>query len=122
MKRLLFSFVGGLFIPSMYAGMLLIIVSLVTIITSSAPIDSKWYWLLSLPLEWSGHLYNRFFPTEGEPNLGELRVQVFLINVISDFLVSSLLTYVYLLLRLKRKPRLVLETAQVRTNEAHTTV
>jgi hypothetical protein len=81
------------------------------------PVDSKWYWLLCLPLEWSGHLYNRFFPAEAEKNLGELRVQVFLINVITDFLVSYLLTYLFLWVRQKRRPVRQSRPGPVRTTD-----
>jgi hypothetical protein len=104
MKRVVLPLIGGVLIPPVYAGVVLIIVSVVTLITTSAPFDSKWYWLLCLPLEWSGHLYNHFFPAEAEKNLGELRVQVFLVNLITDFLVNCLLTYLFLWFRRKRGP------------------
>jgi hypothetical protein len=122
MKRVVLPLISGVLIPPVYAGLVLIIVSVVTLITTSAPFDSKWYWLLCLPLEWSGHLYNHFFPAEAEKNLGELRVQVFLINLISDFLVSYVLTYLFLWFRQMRRPVLLSGPTPVRTDEAQISV
>jgi hypothetical protein len=112
MKRLLLSIVGGVLIPPFCAGAILIIVSIVSAISSTSPFDSKWYWVLCLPLEWAGHLYNHFSPPEVRGDFAELRIQVFLINVMADFVVASMLTYLYLSLRRKR-------TAKMLINEAH---
>jgi hypothetical protein len=83
MKRVLCSIVGGIFIPSVYMGIVLMISYIVTLAAPTASVDSTWYWVLRFPLEWSGHLYNHFFPPETEQAFDELRTQVFLTNVIS---------------------------------------
>ena len=104
--------VGGVLIPPFCAGAILIIVSIVSAVSSSSPIDSKWYWLLGLPLEWAGHLYNHFSPPEIRGEFGELRIQVFLLNVIADFVVGTMLTYLYLSLRRKRVAKALFSEAR----------
>jgi hypothetical protein len=70
---------------------------------SVAPVGSRWFWVLCLPLEWAGHLYSRAFPAEIEKDFGEVRVQVYLVNVTADFLLSSVLTYSFLWFRARRQ-------------------
>jgi hypothetical protein len=103
-KRVLQSLLGGVLILVLYVALVLVIVSIVTAISGNAPVDSKWFWILCLPLEWAGHSYNYLFPPEFEKQFGELRVQVFLANIIADVFVGILLTHLFLCLRPKIEP------------------
>lgn len=103
-KRVLQSLLGGVLVLVVYVALVFVIVSIVTVVSGNAPVDSKWFWILCFPLEWAGHLYNYLFPLEFEKQFGELRVQVFLANVIADVFVGGLLTHLFLCLRPKIKP------------------
>jgi hypothetical protein len=103
MKRILLSLFGGFVIPFLYFLLIGLVVSIVKAINGSAAGDSWWFWLLCLPLEWSGHIYNRLFPPEYEKVFGELRGQVIWTNIITNFIVYSLLTYGFLTWRSRQK-------------------
>jgi hypothetical protein len=103
MKRILQSLAGGIFIPIFYLAAMFLVVAVVRVVTGNADGNSWWFWLLGLPLEWSGHIYNRLFPPEYEKVFGELRGQVIWTNIITNFIVYSLLTYGFLRWRSKRK-------------------
>jgi hypothetical protein len=103
MKRILLSLVGGVAIPILYLVMFGLVCSIVKAINGSVSGDSWWLWLLALPLEWSGHIYNHLFPPQYEKVFGELRGQVVWTNIITNFIVYSLLTYGVLGWRSKQK-------------------
>jgi hypothetical protein len=102
MKRILQSLAGGLLIPIGYLFLIGIIVGIVRNITGSVRGDALWFWLLCLPLEWSGHIYNYLFPPKFEKVFGELRGEVIWTSIITNFIVYSLLTYIFVWWRAKR--------------------
>ena len=113
MKRILLSLAGGVFIPIFYFIVIGLIVSIPNRGFSNVSGDSRWLWFLFLPLQWSGHIYNRLFPPETEKVFGELRGAVIWTNIITNFIVYSLLTYIVLWWRDKR--RRISQAARLKT-------
>ena len=102
MKRILKSLVGGIAIPVLYLLLVFFVLAVIGIITHNPPGNSRLWWLLFLPLEWSGHIYNRLFPSEPVAVYGP-RGEVILASMITNFVVYSLLTYMVLWWRDNRR-------------------
>jgi hypothetical protein len=103
MNRILLSLAGGVAIPTLYFIVIGLIISIPYHGFRNVPGDSWWLWFFFLPLEWSGHVYNRLFPPETEKVFGELRGAVIWTNIITDFIVYSLVTYMVLWWRADRR-------------------
>jgi|SRR5918912_1292124 hypothetical protein len=99
MKRIVLSLAGGILVPILHFIVIGLIISVPYYRFDNVPGDSWWLWYCFLPLEWSGHIYNRLFPPETEKVFGELRGEVIWTNIITNFIVFSLLTYIILWLR-----------------------
>jgi hypothetical protein len=102
-KRLLLSLAGGIIIPILYIFVIGMVIGVVKNISGSVSGDSLWLWFLSLPLQWSGHIYNYLFPPKFEKVFGELRGEVIWTNIITSFIVYSLLTYLVLWWRARQR-------------------
>ena len=96
MKRFRLSLLGGLLLPMTYVGLIYVVTLLVVLCGGGIHGDSWWAWLLSLPIEWSGLIYNWLFPPTAEKVFGLLRPAVILTEMITSFIVAALLTYGFL--------------------------
>lgn len=88
MKKLYIAIIGGVLIPASY----LLIVALVSnVFNIFLP------FLLRLPILWAGTLYNHFFPdTDDFQMFAEFRYEVILSNLVGNFLLYTVITYVIL--------------------------
>ena len=103
MKTIVRSIIGGIVLPLFYLLFVWFVVAIVKTLNARPQVDSWWFWLLALPLEGGGRLYNVLFPTEFEKPFALLRTPAILTDLIGSFLLFSGVTYVVLLLRQNRK-------------------
>ncbi len=93
-KRLILSVTGGMVLPLLYILLLFLVMTVFRFFNSFIYGDSIWAWLLLLPLNWSGQIYNYLFPYQSGMPYGQWRREVFLTNIVTTFLFYSILTYV----------------------------
>ncbi len=103
MKRISFSLIGGLVIPFAYFLLLFLFFILLKATNINIGGDSWVAWLITLPLEWSGYIYNWLFPPESEIVYGRLRAEVIWAQIITNFIVSFVVTYIFLSWRARHK-------------------
>ena len=92
-KRLILCVTGGMLFPLLYILLLFLVMTVFRFFNSVIYGDSIWAWLLLLPLDWSGQIYNYLFPPRFAKLYGLLRREVILMNIIASFLLYSILTY-----------------------------
>jgi hypothetical protein len=107
MKRILYAAIGGVVLPFLYFILLWLVIGLVRALNGNAPSDASWFWLLSLPLEGGGRLYNRFYPAKFEPSFALLKSAAIMADCLASFLLFSTLTYLTLFFRDSGKARTV---------------
>lgn len=105
MRTITRSIIGGIVLPFVYLLFVWFVVAIVKALNASAQGDSWWFWLLALPLEGGGRLYNFLFPTEFENPFALLRTPAILADLIGSFLFFAGLTFVALLISQNRKER-----------------
>jgi len=80
------------------------VVELVRAINGDVHGDTLWFWLLSLPLEGGGRLYNLLYPAKTETAFALLRPGAIASDLVGSFILFGILTYLTLILRRNRKP------------------
>lgn len=94
-KRLVLSVAGGALIPYFYFLCLFVLSGLLNIL--GVGFSGHYFDSLSTPVTWAGNLYDYIIPTPIEPIYSvHLRPVAWITSVIGDFLLYSLLTYIFL--------------------------
>ena len=102
-KRILLSLIGGIFLPFLYLLIVGLIVYVVKSVNGEVRNDSSWFWLVALPFEGGGRLYNLLFPAEFEKPYALLKAPAIWSDIIGSFLLFGVLTYACLWWRSNRR-------------------